>query len=88
MADSNRQANRVGFAAAEPLDKPDDPVGHSILFPQQGKDVFGEVWLDRSSFPVDPCALDSASCVTCGDTDSGIVADAHYLSPGGISANE
>ena len=31
--DPNGQANGVGFAPAEPLDKPDDPVGHSVLLP-------------------------------------------------------
>jgi len=50
--------------------------------------VFGGFRFDHSSFPVDPRALDSASHVTGGDTNSWIVADALYFSSIGISANE
>jgi len=30
--DSNGKPDRVGFAPAEPLDEPDDPVGNSVFF--------------------------------------------------------
>ena len=30
--DSNGKPDRVGFAPAEPLDEPDNPVGHPVFF--------------------------------------------------------
>ena len=85
---ANGQPDRVSFAPAEPLDKPDDPVGHSVLFLQKREDAFGGSWFDYSSLSVDPCALDGASRVTGGDTNPGIVSDPLYFSGARISANE
>ena len=87
-ADLNGQADGVSFASAEPLDKPDHPVGHPILFPQKREDVFEGFRSDHSGFSLDPSAFDRPSRVRGSDTYSWIVADAFYLARGGISANE
>src|SRR5437016_14501255 len=87
-AHANGQPDRVSFAPAEPLDKPDDPVGHSVLLLQKREDAFGGSWFDYSSLSVDPCALDGASRVTRGDANSWVVSDPLYLSSTRISANE
>src|SRR2546427_3088756 len=87
-ADPNRQADWLGFVPAESFGKPDESVGHPVLLPKQRKDMFAGFRFDHSSFPVDPRALDSASHVAGGDTNSWIVADALYFSSVGISANE
>jgi len=78
----------VGFAPAEPLDKPDDPVGHSVLFPKKRKDVFGGFRFDHSSLSINPPAFDGASRIAGGDTNPGIVSDPLYLSSARISANQ
>ena len=87
-AHANGQPDGVSFAPAEPLDKPDDPVGHSVLLLQKREDAFGGSWFDYSSLSVDPCALDGASRVTGNDANSWIIADPSYLSCAGICANE
>src|SRR5207244_5544313 len=85
---ANGQPDGVSFAPAEPLDKPNDPVGHSVLLLQKREDAFGGSWFDYSSLSIDPCALDGASRVTCRDANSWIVSDALYLSSARVSANE
>ena len=87
-AHANGQPDRVSFAPAEPLYKPDDPVGHSVLLLQKREDAFGGSWFDYSSLSVDPCALDGASRVTRGDANSWVVSDPLYLSSTRISADE
>jgi hypothetical protein len=87
-ANANGQPDRVSFAPAEPLDKPDDPVGHSVLLLQKREDAFGGFRFNHSRLSINPLAFDGASRVTSGDANSWIVSNALYLSGVRIGANE
>jgi hypothetical protein len=78
----------VGFAPAEPLSKPDDPVDRPVLLPKEREYVFGGFGVDRSSLCIYPCALDTSAHIAGGDANAWIVAYPFYFSGAGISANE
>src|SRR6266568_5304131 len=72
-ADSNGQADGVGFAPAEPLGKPDDPVDRPVLLPKKREYLFRSFGVDRSSLPVNPCALDTSPHIAGGDANAGLL---------------
>jgi len=87
-ANSNGKADGVGFAPAEPLGKPDDPVDRPVLLPKKREYLFRSFGVDRSSLPVNPCALDTSPHIAGGDANAGVVAYPLYFSGVGISADE
>ncbi len=78
----------MSLAAAEPLEKPDNPVGHSVLFLKQREDTFRRFHVDHSSFSVDPCALDGSAHATGSNANAWIVAYSFYFSSVRIGADE